>query len=82
MFGLNQSNDGVIQSANIVVPGCGNQHVRNGSPVAIEVEGEKVTVFIFGDINTVTPTHEIDISGALEKNRKKNEIVKIEEAAE
>ena len=83
-FGLNQSNDGTVQGANIVVPGCGNQHIHGGAPVAIEIEDGKVTLIVFGDINSAVPTHEIDISGALEKNRKRNEIVNtaaIEETA-
>lgn len=69
MFKLNQSNNGFVNSANVCVPGCGNNHIRNGPCIAVEIQDGKVMLIVFGDINTNKPTHEIDLSGALEKNR-------------
>jgi hypothetical protein len=50
-----------------------------GSVQAIEIEDGKVTLLVFGDINSTMPTHKIDMSGAQEANRAK---VKQEAAAE
>ena len=66
IFQTHQSNDGTIQSARLHIPGCGNNKVRDGSSIAIEIEGGKITLLVFGDINSPVPTHEIDMTGALE----------------
>ena len=71
IFQTHQSNDGTIQSARLHIPGCGNNKVRDGSSIAIEIEGGKITLLVFGDINSPVPTHEIDMTGALESARAK-----------
>jgi len=70
VFKLNQGNDGVAQYATVNVPGCGSIEQKDGHPLQIDIIGDKITLYIFGDINSVEPTHEIDLSGALEKYRK------------
>ena len=70
-FKLNQGNDGTIQSANINIPGCGNQKVHDGPSIAIEIQDGQITLLVFGDINSAVPTHEIDMTGALESTRAK-----------
>ena len=73
-FGMNQANDGTVQSASIAIPGCGNNHVQKGAAIAIEIIEGKPTLLVYGDVNSKEPTHEIDMSGALEKNRKREEV--------
>ncbi len=74
-FALDQSNDGTVRSARMKVPGCGNNNLQNGAVIAVEIEGDKLTLVVFGDINSRVPTHEIDLTGALEKFRKRTEVV-------
>jgi hypothetical protein len=50
--------------------------------VAVEIEDGKITLFVYGDINSPLPTQEIDLSGAMEKCRERVVAPIIEEAAE
>ena len=81
IFKVAQANDGTIQSGNIMVPLCGNQHVTAGAVVAVEIDQGKVKLLVYGDINSKEPTHIIDLSGAMEINRKRV-IEKLEEPEE
>lgn len=54
------------------IPGCGLMEAEGGEIVYIEVYGGVPRVLIWGDINDPDPTHVIDLSGALESNRKEN----------
>lgn len=42
----------------------------HGHPIALELYEGKVRLFVWADINQEDPTHTIDLSGALESNRK------------
>jgi hypothetical protein len=69
IFKLDQSNDAKIQSAQITIPGCGNNKVKGGSTLAAGIEEGKIILLVFGDINSSIPTYEIGITGALEVSR-------------
>lgn len=56
----------------VSIPGCGLLEAEGGEIVHIEVYDGVPRVLIWGDINDPDPTHVIDLSGALESNRKEN----------
>ena len=45
---------------------------RQGRPIHIEYYHGKLMLRVWGDINQEDPTHTIDLSGALESNRKES----------
>lgn len=51
-----------------IVKGKGGRSVQ---AIDIDIEDGKVTLLVFGDINSTKPTHEIDMGGAQEANRAK-----------
>jgi hypothetical protein len=64
-FKLDQSNTGMIQLGKLTIPGCGRNE-RDDAPVVLcEIEGNNLTLYVYGDINSIEPTHEIPLNGAL-----------------
>lgn len=63
-FRLDQSNTGMIQLGKLSIPGCGRNEKDNAPTVLVEIEGENITLFVYGDINSTEPTHEISLNGA------------------
>lgn len=50
-------------------------HGGDGYPIALELIEGKVRLIVWSDINQEDPTHTIDLSGALESNRKVETVV-------
>jgi hypothetical protein len=63
-FGFSQANDQTIQLARVTVPGCGRNEKNDAPIILVEVEGDKVTLLVYADIQSKEPTHEIPLNGA------------------
>ena len=65
IFKLNQADDGTVRLAHLFVPGCGRKEKDEAPILTVEKEGDKITLLVYGDINSSEPTHEIPLGGAL-----------------
>lgn len=63
-FKLDQSNSGMRQLGKLYIPGCGRNEKDDAPVVLCEIEGNKITLYVYGDINSSEPTHEIPLDGA------------------
>ena len=64
LFKFEQGETGMIRLARITVPGCGRNEKDNAPVLLIEKEGDNLTLFVYADILSTLPTHEISLNGA------------------
>ena len=64
VFRLDQSNTGLIQLGKLSVPGCGRNEKDDAPVILCEIEGKNITLFVYGDINSKEPTHQISLNDA------------------
>lgn len=64
-FGFSQGDVGATRVARVIVPGTGRNENPHAPIVMIEKDGEKLTLFVYADILSKEPTHEISLNGAL-----------------
>lgn len=64
VFKLDQGETQMIRLAKLTVPGCGRAEKDDAPVVLCEIEGNNITLFVYGDITSIFPTHEISLNGA------------------
>jgi len=64
--------DGSYVSAEIYIEGMGTYCSKDDSPIYIEFFDGRWVLCVYSDINQDDPTHTIDLTTALESNRKEN----------
>jgi hypothetical protein len=80
-FAMNTSFTDGRYRAEIIVDGCGVKDIPGTQPIIwIEEFEGKLTMYVWADIEQGEPTHTINLSDAMEANRKPDELEVIEPA--
>ena len=64
LFKFEQGNTGIVQLAKVTVPECGRNEKDDAPILLVEREGSNITLFVYADILSTLPTHEISLNGA------------------